>query len=271
MRSRYTLSEKGFKEIFTILHCFYKYLIQQDYVTVNLVDRIKQKSRFYRKHQSQTKIRRISPLQWDFVIETAERMANENPDKHERTLFIMSILYGMYLRISELSSSERWTPTMNDFSKDHEGNWWFTTVGKGNKQRSIAVSDSVLMALTRWRKHLKTLTPLPLSNENIPLISGRNADKPISSTRQIRNIVQMCFDASIERMHEEGFEHDADELAQATVHWLRHTGISEDVKHRPREHVRDDAGHSSSQITDRYIDIDLVERHSSAKDKKIKL
>ena len=123
----------------------------------------------------------------------------------------------------------------------------------------------------RWRKHLKTLTPLPLPNENIPLISGRSTDKPISSTRQIRNIVQMCFDASILRMREEGFEHDADELAQATVHWLRHTGISEDVKHRPREHVRDDAGHSSSQITDRYIDIDLVERHSSAKDKKIKL
>ncbi len=26
-----------------------------------------------------------------------------------------------------------------------------------------------------------------------------------------------------------------------TVHWLRHTGISDDVKIRPREHVREDA------------------------------
>ena len=39
---------------------------------------------------------------------------------------------------------------------------------------------------------------------------------------------------------------------EATVHWLRHTGIFEDVKSRPREHVRDDAGHSSGAITDRY-------------------
>jgi len=53
------------------------------------------------------------------------------------------------------------------------------------------------------------------------------------------------------------------------VHWLRHTGISDDVKRRPREHVRDDAGHSSSAITDKYIDIELRERHRSAKNKPI--
>jgi hypothetical protein len=55
----------------------------------------------------------------------------------------------------------------------------------------------------------------------------------------------------------------------ATVHWLRHTGISDDVKIRPREHVRDDAGYSSSAITDRYVDVELKERHKSAKKKKI--
>ena len=60
------------------------------------------------------------------------------------------------------------------------------------------------------------------------------------------------------------------DLQSATVHWLRHTGISDDVKRRPREHVRDDAGHNSSQTTDRYIDVDLRERHQSAKNKPIK-
>ena len=56
----------------------------------------------------------------------------------------------------------------------------------------------------------------------------------------------------------------------ATVHWLRHTGISDDVKTRPREHVRDDAGHSSGAITDRYIDVGLKERHKSARRKPIR-
>jgi len=54
------------------------------------------------------------------------------------------------------------------------------------------------------------------------------------------------------------------------VHWLRHTGISEDVKIRSREHVRDDAGHASMQTTDCYINSDERERHASGKRKKIK-
>ena len=57
---------------------------------------------------------------------------------------------------------------------------------------------------------------------------------------------------------------------EATVHRLRHTGISDDVKTRPREHVRDDAGHSSGAITDRYINVGLKERHKSAKRKPIR-
>ena len=62
---------------------------------------------------------------------------------------------------------------------------------------------------------------------------------------------------------------EAANLSVATVHWLRHTGISEDVQIRPREHVRDDAGHRSSITTDRYIDVELQARHRSARQKTI--
>jgi hypothetical protein len=71
-------------------------------------------------------------------------------------------------------------------------------------------------------------------------------------------------------MREDGLLSDAKELEAATVHWLRHTGISEDVKVRPREHVRDDAGHASMATTDRYIDSDLRERHFSGKKKRLR-
>jgi hypothetical protein len=71
-------------------------------------------------------------------------------------------------------------------------------------------------------------------------------------------------------MREDGLLSDAKELETATVHWLRHTGISEDVKVRPREHVRDDAGHASMATTDRYIDSDLRERHLSGKKKRLR-
>lgn len=265
----YRLSQSGMAAIFAILSSFYEYLIQEDKVELNPVRQIRQKSRYIRKKQSSKVIRRLSELQWAYVIEVAEKMARENPDQHERTLFIMNGLYAMYLRISELSATSRWIPKMGDFKRDTEGNWWFTTVGKGNKERMISVSDAMLGALKRYRTYLR-LSPLPSPGDELPLIYSNKTRKAITSTRRIREIVQSCFDSATAELRLAGFEEDADALMSATVHWLRHTGISEDVKTRPREHVRDDAGHSSSAITDKYIDIELRARHASAKSKTIK-
>ncbi len=91
----------------------------------------------------------------------------------------------------------------------------------------------------------------------------------MTSERPIRQLVQVCFDQAADRLEATGNQEEANNLRMATVHWLRHTGISEDVKHRPREHVRDDAGHSSSAITDKYIDTELRERHKTAKNKTL--
>ena len=158
---------------------------------------------------------------------------------------------------------------MDDFERDFEGKWWFRTVGKGNKERMISVSDSMLEALRRFRKS-RGLNELPAPGDYQPLIHKTRGRGGITSTRQIRGIVQHCFDVASKQLLEDVFAEEASQLDVATVHWLRHTGISEDVKFRPREHVRDDAGHSSSAITDRYIDVHLSERHASAKKKVIK-
>lgn len=265
----YQLSKKSMQEIFTVLSSFFNYLVDDDYVSKNLIARIRQKNKYYEKKSVQPVIRRLSELQWGYVIETAVIMANENPELHQRTLFIMNVLYGMYLRISELVASERWTPTMGDFARDADGLWWFTTVGKGNKRRQITVSKSMLDALKQWRKYL-SLSPLPSPGEQTPLLPKLRGDDGISSSRYIRELVQLCFDRTVSRLKTDKFNEEAEALMHATVHWLRHTGISEDVKTRPREHVRDDAGHSSSAITDKYIDVELRARHQSGHRKAIK-
>ncbi len=264
----FSLSQSALQAIFSILSSFYNYLIQADYATRNPITQVRQKSRFLRRYQGKRQIRRLSELQWSYVIESAEILAAENPSTHERTLFIMKALFGMYLRISELSASPRWQPQMGHFYRDIEGNWWFKTVGKGNKERDISVSDAMLTTLKRYRKS-RELSPLPTPGESTPLICQLKSSMPLSGTRHIRKIVQFCFNHAIERLIQSGFTEDANQLMSATVHWLRHTGISEDVKYRPREHVRDDAGHSSSAITDLYIDIERRERHASAKKKVI--
>lgn len=264
----YFASNNSIKQLMAICRSFYQYLLLEEYVYSNPVALIRQKSKFVQKRQGHTRVRRLSPLQWQVVITTAEQMAADKPGSHERTLFMLSALYSMYLRISELAASDRWTPTMNDFHKDNDGLWWFTTVGKGNKERQIAVSDTMLAALKRWRK-FRGLSVLPTPADDSPLLPVHRGQGPMANTTHIRNIVQTCFDQAIQSLVAQQQTEEAESLMGATVHWLRHTGISEDVKTRPREHVRDDAGHSSSAITDKYIDIELKERHKSAKKKRI--
>ena len=159
---------------------------------------------------------------------------------------------------------------MNDFHKEHDGLWWIATVGKGNKERQIAVSDTMLAALKRWRK-FQGMSTFPTPADNAPLVALNRGTGPIGNTTHVRNIVQGCYDRAVEKLAEQGFkEEEADAMMDATVHWLRHAGISDDVKIRPREHGRDDAGRSSNAITDRYVDAELKERHKSAKRKKIR-
>jgi integrase len=262
------LSEGAVAEIFAILSTFFNFLISENYVMSNPVALIRQKSKFIRKQQQQAPIRRLSLLQWEHVLECVEELARQNPALHERTRFILTALYGMYLRISELAATERWTPSMNHFVKDIRGSWWFSTVGKGNKLRQIAVSDAMLASLVRWRTFLG-FSPYPSVADATPLIPKIKSHGPIKDIAWIRRLVQNCFDMAESKLRDAGQIEEADALASATVHWLRHTGISEDVKSRPREHVRDDAGHSSSATTDRYIDVELEARHQSAKDKII--
>jgi site-specific recombinase XerD len=264
----FELSQASLNDLFAILSSFYQYLVQEEHARANPFALVRQKSRFIRKIQGASKIRRLSELQWLYIVENTQKLAETSPAEHERTLFILSALYAMYLRISELTANPRWTPQMNHFTRDGDGNWWFTTVGKGNKERQIAVSEAMLNALKRWRKYL-ALSPLPSPADYAPLIPKNRGRGPITSTNQIRKLVQYAFDAAIEQLHHDKLSEEAETLYEATVHWLRHTGISDDVKIRPREHVRDDAGHSSSAITDKYIDIELRERHESARKKRI--
>jgi site-specific recombinase XerD len=270
-KSQHQFSQQALKSMFAILGSFYNYLLQDEIIQSNPVALIRQKSKFIRHESTAPAIRRLSEKQWQTVIQVTKEAATKDV-KYEREVFILSCLYGMYLRISELTANDRWTPTMGDFFKDSDDNWWFKTVGKGNKARQIAVSPSMLQAIKHYRKTYLNLPPYPALGEKTPLIPhATNPNKPITSKRPIRLLVQHCFDRAADKLEVKGDREEAASLRLATVHWLRHTGISDDVKIRPREHVRDDAGHSSSAITDRYIDVELKERAKSAKKKTISL
>ncbi len=141
------------------------------------------------------------------------------------------------------------------------------TVGKGNKIRDVAVPDTMMDILKRYRRY-RDLTPLPTRDEATPLLAKQRGKGGLG-TRQVRNLIQESFDVAIFKLKEDGKTDEANDLENATVHWLRHTAISTDIEDRPREHIRDDVGHENAATMDKYIDTDRFARHASAKKKSL--
>lgn len=264
--SNYQLSNKSIEAIFASLSSLFTFLQQENYLEVNPISLVRQKKGLIQRQQTRRVHRKLSHLQWSTVVHTAEKMAVDDP-QHERTLFLISIFYLLGVRISELSFSAEREATMGHFAPDKSDLWWFTTIGKGNKIRDIAVPDALLLALKRYRKYLD-LSPLPKRDEPTPLFPKMKGKNGLGA-RQIRNLVQMVFDQAIKTLQIQGKTDEALDLATATVHWIRHTMISREIEFRPREHIRDDVGHENAATMDKYIDIDRTERHLSAKNKTL--
>ncbi len=73
----YNLSEKSLREIFTVTTSFFNYLIQEDYVQGNPVLQIRQRTQYFTKQQTKRVVRKLSELQWGYVIETARENGRE--------------------------------------------------------------------------------------------------------------------------------------------------------------------------------------------------
>ena len=86
---------------------------------------------------------------------------------------------------------------------DQEENWWFITVGKGNKERGLGFRRDV--------RGTQTISPFqgiatPPRPRGVDSLNSQDSRKRgITSTRQIRGIVQHCFTRAASKMKEEGF------------------------------------------------------------------
>lgn len=182
----FEMSASALQGLFAVNSSFFNFLIQEEYANQNPVAQIRQKSKFIRKQQGVAPIRRLSNEQWNAILTEISQLADTEEDtaRFERMLFVMTSLFSLYLRISELVESERWQPRMSDYWSDSSGHWWFTTVGKGNKQRDVSVSDQMLVCLERYRLFLG-LTKRPLPGDPHPLLPKTRGKGGISSTRQV--------------------------------------------------------------------------------------
>ena len=177
------------------------------------------------------------------------------------------MLKTLYLRVSELSERSNWQPAWKHFWQDSDGNHWLKVFGKGSKIRDISVPIALFPYIKRYQTYRTHLNPNFGANSSLV---AKNRGSGGMTSRQLRRIVQQAFDMAHDKMVSEGLQDDAKALREATTHWLRHTGASQDISTRPLKHMADDLGHASMGTTDQvYIQSDMKERARSGKDREV--
>ncbi len=239
------LSQQEITKIFTTLNEVYTFLMIEKKVLANPARLVWQTSlRVLKQQLPQKTVKRLTKIQWQYCVNAAKQFAMNDPDRHEKTLFIIAILYLLYPQPSELVASSSWTPKMNHFYEDSNQSWWFKVHNNG-RLRAVAVSDDMLNALKRYRLS-RCLTPLPSPTDAMPLLVKGRGKGAIVKLWELQRLVQQCFDKAAIQLRKNKLSKEANALRQATIAWIRHTGISDDVnkRGRPIDHVVEDAGHT---------------------------
>lgn len=245
----YHSSKGSMSNVFKVANGFYEYLVEEELASSNPFRKVTKKGQYNSSQQDSNSSRALTPLQWDYVIDTAEAMAAAEPVKYERTLFILLTMFSMYLRISDLVGRSNWQPTMGDFRLDADGNWWFHVVGKGNKSGKIAVRDEYVEKYLKRYRTFTGLSPLPSYQEKTPLLKTMSGRAGLSD-RQVRALLQAVFDNALVRMRDEGREpYEMDSLRVASSHWLRHTSATFDAPFRNAKDLQYDLRHSNLATT----------------------
>ena len=133
--------------------------------------------------------------------------------------------------------------------------------------RDVSVPSALSSYIDRYQKYRASISSTFGVNSTLV---AKNRGVGGMTSRQLRRIVQEAFDLAYDKMIAEGFSAEAKALREATTHWLRHTGASQDIATRPLKHMADDLGHASMGTTDQvYIQSDMKERARSGKKRDV--
>ena len=267
-KKKYKPSQQTLIASFTAIIAFYKYLMNEEYLYGNPAQIAKPDCRHFVKDAQVKEVRRLSESQWQYVFNVALELANQDRI-YERSLFVITAMKTLFLRVSELSERPSWTPVMSHFWQDSDGNWWLKIFGKGRKLRDITVPNSFIDYLKRYRA-FRGLSPLPSTGENNPIVEKIRGQGGMTS-RQLTRIVQEIFDVAYEKMKQAEGEDKARKLKEASSHWLRHTGASMEVERgRALKDLSEDLGHSSMATTDTiYVQTENRIRAESGKNRTV--
>jgi len=267
-KKKYRPSQQTLTSTFTAIIVFYNYLMGEEFCYGNPAQIAKKDCKHFISDAQVKEVKRLSSAQWQYLLDTAVDMANEDPI-YERNLFVIASLKTLFLRISELSERDNWSPVMGHFWQDEDDNWWLKIFGKGRKLRDTTVPTDFIPFLKRYRSY-RGLSGLPTSGDNNVLVEKIRGQGGMTS-RHLRRLVQSIFDNAYGRMKQLEGENKSMKLKEATSHWLRHTGASMEIERgRALKDLSEDLGHASMATTDTiYVQSENKLRAESGKKRKV--
>lgn len=267
-KKKYRPSQQTLTSTFTAIIVFYNYLMGEEFCYGNPAQIAKKDCKHFINDTQVKEVKRLTNSQWQYLLDTAVDMANEDVI-YERNLFVIASLKTLFLRISELSERDNWSPVMGHFWQDEDENWWLKIFGKGRKLRDTTVPPDFMPFLKRYRLS-RDLSSLPSSGENNVLVEKIRGQGGMTS-RHLRRLVQDIFDHAFLRMKQFEGESRALKLKEATTHWLRHTGASMEIERgRALKDLSEDLGHASMATTDTvYVQSENKKRAESGKKRKV--
>lgn len=267
-KKKYRPSQQTLTSTFTAVIVFYNYLMAEECCYGNPAQIAKKDCKHFITDTQVKDVKRLTAAQWQYVLDSAVEMADED-GFYERNLFVVAALKTLFLRISELSERENWSPIMGHFWQDDDENWWLKIFGKGRKLRDTTVPPDFLPFLARYRM-ARGLPGLPLGGENTVLVEKIRGQGGMTA-RHLRRLVQDTFDHAFEKMKQREGETKAMKLREATTHWLRHTGASMEIERgRALKDLSEDLGHASMATTDTvYVQTENKQRAASGKNRKV--
>jgi len=267
-KKKYRPSQQTLTSTFTAIIVFYNYLMGEELCYGNPAQIAKKDCKHFINDTQVKEVKRLSSSQWQYLLDTAVNMANEDP-VYERNLFVIASLKTLFLRISELSERDNWSPVMGHFWQDEDDNWWLKIFGKGRKLRDTTVPSDFIPFLKRYRLY-RGLSGLPTSGDNNVLVEKIRGQGGMTA-RHLRRLVQDIFDHAFAHMKLLEGENKSMKLKEATTHWLRHTGASMEIERgRALKDLSEDLGHASMATTDTvYVQSENKMRAESGKKRKV--
>lgn len=114
---KYRPSLQTLESTFVALNSFYRHLIDEEICFGNPVPLAKRDCKHLIRDSQVKSISRLTEKQWQYVLDSAVELA-EDDALFERNLFIVATMKTLFLRLSELSERQDWTPLMSHFWTD---------------------------------------------------------------------------------------------------------------------------------------------------------